>query len=124
MPGFEGEMRDYQIKGVKWLIALYSNGLNGILADQMGLGKTVRRAGSRLGLSGVTLWLVSSAQQIWHALQPPPAQPVAGMQPSAGCARAGADDRLHRLPARRGRRGAQRLCARDRPAEHAVQLGV
>ena len=41
MPGFVGEMRDYQLKGVKWMIALYTNGLNGILADQMGLGKTV-----------------------------------------------------------------------------------
>ena len=30
------------MRGVKWLIALYVNGLNGILADQMGLGKTVR----------------------------------------------------------------------------------
>ena len=41
MPGFRGKMRSYQLKGVKWLIALYSNGINGILADQMGLGKTV-----------------------------------------------------------------------------------
>ncbi|CAI5460068.1 unnamed protein product [Closterium sp. Yama58-4] len=32
----------YQIKGVKWLISLWQNGLNGILADQMGLGKTVQ----------------------------------------------------------------------------------
>ena len=32
-------MRDYQLKGVRWLIALYQNGLNGILADQMGLGR-------------------------------------------------------------------------------------
>ena len=42
MPGLKGELREYQLKGIKWLIALYSNGLNGILADQMGLGKTVR----------------------------------------------------------------------------------
>jgi ATP-dependent DNA helicase len=28
---------------VTWLISLYQNGLNGILADQMGLGKTVRQ---------------------------------------------------------------------------------
>jgi hypothetical protein len=41
-PGFSGALRDYQLKGVKWLISLWSNGLNGILADQMGLGKTVR----------------------------------------------------------------------------------
>jgi SNF2 family DNA or RNA helicase len=35
-------LRDYQLTGVKWMISLYKNGLNGILADQMGLGKTVR----------------------------------------------------------------------------------
>jgi len=40
-----GELRDYQIKGVKWLISLWQNGLNGILADQMGLGKTVQAIG-------------------------------------------------------------------------------
>ena len=41
MPGLVCDLREYQLKGIKWLIALYSNGLNGILADQMGLGKTV-----------------------------------------------------------------------------------
>lgn len=30
---------------MRWLIALYQNGLNGILADQMGLGKTVQTIG-------------------------------------------------------------------------------
>ncbi|KAL4451633.1 hypothetical protein ABPG75_007295 [Micractinium tetrahymenae] len=44
-PGFSGSLRDYQLKGVKWLISLWSNGLNGILADQMGLGKTVQTIG-------------------------------------------------------------------------------
>lgn len=42
LPLMVGEMRDYQLRGVRWLISLYQNGLNGILADQMGLGKTVR----------------------------------------------------------------------------------
>ncbi len=41
-PGFVGELRDYQLKGVRWLISLYQNGLSGILADEMGLGKTVQ----------------------------------------------------------------------------------
>lgn len=48
-PGFKGSLRDYQLKGVKWLISLWSNGLNGILADQMGLGKTVGVRGVRVG---------------------------------------------------------------------------
>lgn len=42
LPLINGELRDYQLKGVRWLISLWNNGLNGILADQMGLGKTVR----------------------------------------------------------------------------------
>ncbi len=32
----EGEMRDYQIRGLNWMISLYENGINGILADEMG----------------------------------------------------------------------------------------
>lgn len=41
VPLIKGELRPYQLKGIKWIISLYQNGLNGILADQMGLGKTV-----------------------------------------------------------------------------------
>ncbi|KAI4462666.1 snf2/rad54 helicase family [Holotrichia oblita] len=37
-----GEMRDYQIRGLNWMISLYENGINGILADEMGLGKTLQ----------------------------------------------------------------------------------
>ncbi|GAB0094804.1 chromatin-remodeling complex ATPase chain Iswi [Sergentomyia squamirostris] len=37
-----GEMRDYQIAGVNWMISLYENGISGILADEMGLGKTLQ----------------------------------------------------------------------------------
>ncbi len=43
LPLMVGDMRDYQLRGVRWLISLDKNGLNGILADEMGLGKTVRR---------------------------------------------------------------------------------
>ncbi len=49
LPLIAGEMRDYQLQGVRWLISLYQNGLNGILADQMGLGKTVRQWQMRFG---------------------------------------------------------------------------
>jgi SNF2 family DNA or RNA helicase len=30
-----GVMRDYQVQGLNWLISLYENQLNGILADEM-----------------------------------------------------------------------------------------
>lgn len=30
------KLRDYQLAGVQWMISLYENGLNGILADEMG----------------------------------------------------------------------------------------
>jgi SNF2 family DNA or RNA helicase len=30
-----GKMRDYQLRGLNWLISLYENGINGILADEM-----------------------------------------------------------------------------------------
>ena len=43
-PGFikGGEMRDYQVQGLNWLISLHENGISGILADEMGLGKTLQ----------------------------------------------------------------------------------
>lgn len=30
-----GPLRDYQVRGLNWLISLYENGVNGILADEM-----------------------------------------------------------------------------------------
>lgn len=30
-------MRDYQVRGLNWMISLYENGINGILADEMGM---------------------------------------------------------------------------------------
>lgn len=30
-----GALRDYQIRGLNWMISLYENGINGILADEM-----------------------------------------------------------------------------------------
>ena len=37
-----GEMRDYQVAGLNWLVSLHVNGISGILADEMGLGKTLQ----------------------------------------------------------------------------------
>lgn len=36
-----GEMRDYQVRGLNWMISLYENGINGILADEMVPKKTL-----------------------------------------------------------------------------------
>ncbi|PWA55893.1 PGK [Artemisia annua] len=47
-----GQLKPYQVKGVKWLISLWQNGLNGILADQMGLGKTIQTIGFFAHLKG------------------------------------------------------------------------
>ena len=41
IPSISGELRPYQIDGVKWLLTLYKYSLGGILADDMGLGKTI-----------------------------------------------------------------------------------
>lgn len=41
-PYINGEMRDYQVRGLNWMISLYENKISGILADEMGLGKTIQ----------------------------------------------------------------------------------
>ncbi len=37
-----GQLKEYQIRGLEWMVSLYNNNLNGILADEMGLGKTIQ----------------------------------------------------------------------------------
>lgn len=37
-----GQLREYQVQGLNWLISLHENRLSGILADEMGLGKTLQ----------------------------------------------------------------------------------
>lgn len=42
-PGYiHGQMRDYQVQGLNWMVSLYENNISGILADEMGLGKTLQ----------------------------------------------------------------------------------
>ena len=47
-PGFDGELRPYQQRGVGWLAFLGRLGLGGCLADDMGLGKTAQLIGTML----------------------------------------------------------------------------
>ncbi len=41
-PPIAGDLRPYQMDGLKWLDYLHTHGLGGCLADDMGLGKTVQ----------------------------------------------------------------------------------
>jgi ATP-dependent DNA helicase len=41
----DGVLKPYLIKGVKWLIFLWKNGLNGILEDQTGFGAVFQTLG-------------------------------------------------------------------------------
>lgn len=40
--GFVGTLRDYQLRGLNWLVFLCGHGLGACLADDMGLGKTIQ----------------------------------------------------------------------------------
>jgi SNF2 family DNA or RNA helicase len=42
LPGLNAELREYQKRGVAWLVFLEQLGLSGCLADDMGLGKTLQ----------------------------------------------------------------------------------
>ena len=41
-PGFDGQLRPYQKRGLGWITYLEDLGFGGILADDMGLGKTIQ----------------------------------------------------------------------------------
>ena len=45
VPGFRGELRDYQRRGVAWLKFMTDHGFGPLLADDMGLGKTAQTIG-------------------------------------------------------------------------------
>ena len=45
-----GVMREYQMQGLNWLIHLYDNGINGILADEMARTPAPPLPGARSGL--------------------------------------------------------------------------
>ena len=54
---FRGDLKEYQLKGLRWLDNLYEQGINGILADEMGLGKTIQAI--------ALLSHISSAKNVW-----------------------------------------------------------
>ena len=53
-PGFAGELRPYQERGVAWLHQMCELGLGACLADDMGLGKTVQVIGLQLHRAAAT----------------------------------------------------------------------
>src|SRR5206468_10263375 len=60
-PGFQGELRPYQVRGYSWLAFLRRWGLGACLADDMGLGKTVQTLAliqRERGAGGERPWLL------------------------------------------------------------------
>lgn len=45
LPEFHFQPYDYQLKGIKWLVSLFESKVGAILADGMGLGKTLQLIG-------------------------------------------------------------------------------
>ena len=56
-------MRDYQLRGLRWLVGMHKCGVNAILADEMGLGKT---------LQSISLLGCLSVMRMDGQEQPPP----------------------------------------------------
>ena len=50
LQGLRSTLRDYQVRGVEWLLYLHDNGFGGLLCDDMGLGKTHQVASFLLAL--------------------------------------------------------------------------
>jgi superfamily II DNA or RNA helicase len=53
-PELKASLRPYQLRGVRWLIGHYQNGLGACLADDMGLGKTLQTIALLLYIKGQT----------------------------------------------------------------------
>jgi len=64
------DLRSYQRNGVEWLWFLYQNGLSGILADDMGVGKTHQAMGLMAAISAekkkATILIVCPTSLIYH----------------------------------------------------------
>ena len=70
IPGFHGELRDYQKRGVAWLQFLTSHGFGALLADDMGLGKTIQVIAWILKVRG---W---EGEKVRGSLSPSPSHPL------------------------------------------------
>ena len=53
--GLNGELRDYQVRGVRWMKAVTDRGFGALLADDMGLGKTIQTIAWYLSLRHLSL---------------------------------------------------------------------
>ncbi|CAM0944046.1 unnamed protein product [Alopecurus aequalis] len=63
----DGQLKPYLLKGVKWLISLWQNGLNGILEDEMEYGAVIQTLGflahlKEIGLHGP--YMIVSSQHV------------------------------------------------------------
>jgi hypothetical protein len=51
-----GDLKEYQLAGLQWMISLYNNKLNGILADEMGLVSALSHEISNVRSGAEQLW--------------------------------------------------------------------
>ncbi|MDP4144850.1 MAG: SNF2 helicase associated domain-containing protein, partial [Bacillota bacterium] len=64
--GFKGTLREYQIKGFKWLKTLSDVGFGGVLADEMGLGKTIQTIAFLLSEQNKKTFIVCPTSLIYN----------------------------------------------------------
>jgi superfamily II DNA or RNA helicase len=58
---FRGELRTYQLEGMRWILGLIGRGGGGLLADEMGLGKTVQVLAALSHVKGPVLLVVPAS---------------------------------------------------------------
>ena len=56
LAGLNGDLRDYQTRGVRWMKAVTDRGFGALLADDMGLGKTIQTIAWILSLRNSSLF--------------------------------------------------------------------
>ena len=59
------QLREYQMVGLQWMVSLYNNHLNGILADVSALQCVAVRCSGELGAASVALLLRLCRQPVW-----------------------------------------------------------